>query len=154
MCVYSRPSGLKYEKAKEWRIPCVNAQWLCDILLGNFEALRQIQHSRYTQFNLAEPLAPNTHLVQNLLGKKKSVKTVWSSSLLHHSPLKFLKRILSHASKTKYLIMWSYDESVTIWQPSWSVYMCCKAFISVFMLPYCRFLHFVIVYVTPTAVTV
>lgn len=69
MCVISRPSGLKYEKAKEWRIPCVNAQWLCDILLGNFEALRQIQHSRYTQFNLAEPLAPNTHLVQNLLGK-------------------------------------------------------------------------------------
>lgn len=76
VCVYSRPSGLKYEKAKEWRIPCVNAQWLCDILLGNFEALRQIQHSRYTQFNLAEPLAPNTHLVQNLLGKKKSVKSL------------------------------------------------------------------------------
>ncbi|MCJ8744747.1 hypothetical protein PDJAM_G00122100 [Pangasius djambal] len=65
--ICKEPSGLKYEKAKEWRIPCVNAQWLCDILLGNFEALRQIQHSRYTQFNLAEPLAPNAHLVQNLL---------------------------------------------------------------------------------------
>jgi hypothetical protein len=63
-----RPSGLKYEKAKEWRIPCVNAQWLCDILLGNFEALRQIQHSRYSNFNLQEPLIPNQHLVQNLLG--------------------------------------------------------------------------------------
>ncbi|XP_053117702.1 PAX-interacting protein 1 isoform X2 [Hemicordylus capensis] len=60
-------SGLKYEKAKEWRIPCVNAQWLCDILLGNFEALRQIQHNRYTVFNLQEPLAPNQHLVLNLL---------------------------------------------------------------------------------------
>lgn len=69
VCLICRPNGLKYEKAKEWRIPCVNAQWMCDILLGNFEALRQIQHSRYTQFNLAEPLAPNTHLVQNLLGK-------------------------------------------------------------------------------------
>ncbi|GAA6109061.1 PAX-interacting protein 1 isoform X1 [Tachysurus ichikawai] len=65
--ICKEPSGLKYEKAKEWRIPCVNAQWLCDILLGHFEALRQIQHSRYTQFNLAEPLAPNTHHVQNLL---------------------------------------------------------------------------------------
>lgn len=60
-------NGLKYEKAKEWRIPCVNAQWLCDILLGNFEALRQIQHNRYTVFSLQEPLAPNQHLVLNLL---------------------------------------------------------------------------------------
>ncbi|KAG8441313.1 hypothetical protein GDO86_003110 [Hymenochirus boettgeri] len=60
-------SGLKYEKAKEWRIPCVNALWLCDILLGNFEALRQIQNSRYTVFNLQDPLAPSPHLVTNLL---------------------------------------------------------------------------------------
>lgn len=65
--ICKEPSGLKYEKAKEWRIPCVNAQWLCDILLGNFEALRQIQHSKYTQFNLPDPLAPNHHLVHNLL---------------------------------------------------------------------------------------
>ncbi|KTF93275.1 hypothetical protein cypCar_00005236 [Cyprinus carpio] len=65
--ICKEPSGLKYEKAKEWRIPCVNAQWLCDILLGHFEALRQIQHSRYSQFNLPEPLAPNPHLVHNLL---------------------------------------------------------------------------------------
>lgn len=63
-----RPSGLKYEKAKEWKIPCVNAQWLCDILLGNFEALRQIQHSRYSIYTHPEPLVPNPQLVQNLLG--------------------------------------------------------------------------------------
>uniref|UniRef100_A0AAY4AE73 PAX-interacting protein 1 n=1 Tax=Denticeps clupeoides TaxID=299321 RepID=A0AAY4AE73_9TELE len=66
--ICKEPTGLKYEKAKEWRIPCVNAQWLCDILLGNFEALRQVQHTRYAQFNLQEPLVPNQHLVQNLLG--------------------------------------------------------------------------------------
>uniref|UniRef100_A0A8C8G4J4 PAX-interacting protein 1 n=1 Tax=Oncorhynchus tshawytscha TaxID=74940 RepID=A0A8C8G4J4_ONCTS len=66
--ICKEPSGLKYEKAKEWRIPCVNAQWLCDILLGNFEVLRQVQHSRYSNFNLQEPLIPNQHLVQNLLG--------------------------------------------------------------------------------------
>ncbi|XP_062982106.1 PAX-interacting protein 1 isoform X2 [Elgaria multicarinata webbii] len=65
--ICKEPSGLKYEKAKEWRIPCVNAQWLCDILLGNFEALRQIQNNRYTVFSLQEPLAPNQHLVLNLL---------------------------------------------------------------------------------------
>lgn len=59
---------MKYEKAKEWKIPCVNAQWLCDILLGNFEALRQIQHSRYSVYSQPEPLMPNPQLVQNLLG--------------------------------------------------------------------------------------
>uniref|UniRef100_G3UGC8 PAX-interacting protein 1 n=1 Tax=Loxodonta africana TaxID=9785 RepID=G3UGC8_LOXAF len=62
-----RPTGLKYEKAKEWRIPCVNAQWLGDILLGNFEALRQIQYSRYTAFTLQDPFAPTQQLVLNLL---------------------------------------------------------------------------------------
>ncbi|KAM7378688.1 hypothetical protein PAMP_004294 [Pampus punctatissimus] len=67
--ICKEPSGLKYEKAKEWKIPCVNAQWLCDILLGNFEALRQIQHSRYSIYTHPEPLVPNPQLVQNLLGK-------------------------------------------------------------------------------------
>ncbi|KAK2844043.1 hypothetical protein Q5P01_010702 [Channa striata] len=60
-------SGLKYEKAKEWKIPCVNAQWLCDILLGNFEALRQTHHSRYSIYTHPEPLVPNPQLVQNML---------------------------------------------------------------------------------------
>ncbi|XP_072219210.1 PAX-interacting protein 1 [Leuresthes tenuis] len=65
--ICKEPSGLKYEKAKEWKIPCVNAQWLCDILLGNFEALRQIQHSRYSIYTHPEALVPNPQLVQNLL---------------------------------------------------------------------------------------
>uniref|UniRef100_A0A4W2G4F4 PAX-interacting protein 1 n=1 Tax=Bos indicus x Bos taurus TaxID=30522 RepID=A0A4W2G4F4_BOBOX len=60
------PTGLKYEKAKEWRIPCVNAQWLGDILL-NFEALRQTQYGRYTAFGLQDPFAPTPQLVLSLL---------------------------------------------------------------------------------------
>ncbi|XP_037372197.1 PAX-interacting protein 1 [Talpa occidentalis] len=65
--ICKEPTGLKYEKAKEWRIPCVNAQWLGDILLGNFEALRQLQCSRYTTFSLQDPFAPAQHLVLGLL---------------------------------------------------------------------------------------
>lgn len=65
--ICKEPNGMKYEKAKEWRIPCVNALWLCDILLGNFEALRQIQNSRYTVFNLQDALAPSPNMVSNLL---------------------------------------------------------------------------------------
>uniref|UniRef100_A0A3Q3B1C9 PAX-interacting protein 1 n=1 Tax=Kryptolebias marmoratus TaxID=37003 RepID=A0A3Q3B1C9_KRYMA len=70
--ICKEPSGLKYEKAKEWKIPCVNAQWLCDILMGNFEALRQIQHSRYSIFTHPEPLTPNPQLVHNLLAAWRS----------------------------------------------------------------------------------
>uniref|UniRef100_A0A8C6LRC6 PAX-interacting protein 1 n=1 Tax=Nothobranchius furzeri TaxID=105023 RepID=A0A8C6LRC6_NOTFU len=82
LCAYSlRSSGLKYEKAKEWKIPCVNAQWLCDILLGNFEALRQIQHSRYSIFTHPEPLAPNPQLVHNLLAAWRSPVKVTSEAL-------------------------------------------------------------------------
>ncbi|CAF88514.1 unnamed protein product, partial [Tetraodon nigroviridis] len=69
--ICKEPVGLKYEKAKEWKIPCVNAQWLCDVLLGNFEALRQIQHSRYSIYTHSEPLMPNPQLVQNLMAAWK-----------------------------------------------------------------------------------
>ncbi|XP_057587442.1 PAX-interacting protein 1 isoform X2 [Hippopotamus amphibius kiboko] len=65
--ICKEPTGLKYEKAREWRIPCVNAQWLGDILLGSFEALRQTQRGRYTAFSLQDPFAPAPHLVATLL---------------------------------------------------------------------------------------
>lgn len=64
-----RPTGLKYEKAREWSIPCVNAQWLGDILLGDFEALRQARCSRYAAFGLPDPFAPTQRLVWSLLGE-------------------------------------------------------------------------------------
>ncbi|XP_037314972.2 PAX-interacting protein 1 isoform X2 [Pungitius pungitius] len=79
--ICKEPSGLKYEKAKEWKIPCVNAQWLCDVLLGNFEALRQIQHSRYSNYTHLEPLVPNSQLVQNLLAAWRSPIKVSSEAL-------------------------------------------------------------------------
>ncbi|KAK9539573.1 hypothetical protein VZT92_004672 [Zoarces viviparus] len=79
--ICKEPSGLKYEKAKEWKIPCVNAQWLCDILLGNFEALRQIQHSRYSIYTHPEPLVPNPQLVQNLLAAWRTPIKVSSEAL-------------------------------------------------------------------------
>ena len=46
------------------------AQWLGDILLGNFEALRQTQYGRYTAFGLQDSFAPTPQLVLNLLGKR------------------------------------------------------------------------------------
>uniref|UniRef100_A0A8C3TEI0 PAX-interacting protein 1 n=1 Tax=Chelydra serpentina TaxID=8475 RepID=A0A8C3TEI0_CHESE len=95
--ICKEPTGLKYEKAKEWRIPCVNAQWLCDILLGNFEALRQIQHSRYTVFNLQDPLSPTQHLVLNLLD-------AWRVPLKVSSELLMFARLCLSGFKIKMLV--------------------------------------------------
>ncbi|XP_075924649.1 PAX-interacting protein 1 isoform X2 [Petromyzon marinus] len=67
LLVCKDPSGMKFEKAREWRVPCVNITWLCDVLAGNLEALRQPQHVRYTTFSLADPFAPDRQLVANLL---------------------------------------------------------------------------------------
>lgn len=47
----------------------MNAQWLSDILLGDFEALRQVQCSRYAAFGLPDPFAPTQRLVWSLLGE-------------------------------------------------------------------------------------
>ena len=75
-----RPTGLKYEKAKEWQIPCVNVKWLGDILLGNFEALQQTQYGCYTTFGLQDPFAPTPHLVVNLLGKQANSLWPWAGA--------------------------------------------------------------------------
>lgn len=67
-------------------MPCVNAQWLGDILLGNFEALRQLHYGRYTTFNLQEPFAPTPHLVLNLLGKRAHTSADGSVQVSHARP--------------------------------------------------------------------
>ncbi|KAL8572757.1 hypothetical protein ACOMHN_030339 [Nucella lapillus] len=47
--VCKRPGGMKFEKAKEWRVPVVNVQWLSDLVLGEMEALRLPVQMRYLQ---------------------------------------------------------------------------------------------------------
>jgi twin BRCT domain len=48
--------GLKYSKAVEWKIPVVGIQWLNDVILGDFNALKlpvqavyQLQNNQITQ---------------------------------------------------------------------------------------------------------
>ena len=40
---------MKFEKAKEWRVPVVNVQWLSDLVLGQMDALRLPVQMRYLQ---------------------------------------------------------------------------------------------------------
>ncbi|ELK19064.1 PAX-interacting protein 1, partial [Pteropus alecto] len=90
--ICKEPTGLKYEKAREWRIPCVNAQWLGDILLGDFEALRQVQCSRYAAFGLPDPFAPTQRLVWSLLDAWRVPLTVPAELLTGIRPPPRLKQ--------------------------------------------------------------
>ncbi|KAL3842635.1 hypothetical protein ACJMK2_020626, partial [Sinanodonta woodiana] len=47
--VCKKPEGVKYQKAKEWRIAVVNVQWLSDLVLGYTDALRLPVNKRYLQ---------------------------------------------------------------------------------------------------------
>lgn len=66
---YFRPEGEKYEKAKEWHIPVVNAQWLSDLVLGNLDALKLPVNSRYLQTVQGELFQLDTSRSAHLLGK-------------------------------------------------------------------------------------
>lgn len=90
--ICKEPVGLKYEKAREWRIPCVNVQWLSDILLGNLEALRQAQCSRYSVFNLPDPFAPAPPLVFSLLDAWRVPVKVSAELLMGLRPFPKLKQ--------------------------------------------------------------
>lgn len=64
----------------------MNAQWLGDILLGDFEALREMQCRRYAVFSLPDPFAPAQHLVLNLLGEWLSPAGDQPCLLASHQP--------------------------------------------------------------------
>ncbi|OQR67786.1 PAX-interacting protein 1-like [Tropilaelaps mercedesae] len=60
-------SGEKLKKAHEWNMTCVSAQWLSDVMLGHYEAVRMPMSSKYQvsemeipflriDFGIAQPL--------------------------------------------------------------------------------------------------
>ena len=61
--------GAKYEKAQEWRIPIVNVQWLSDLVLGNYETIRNLNSPRYQLFDQPDPLKIDRYGHTNLMGK-------------------------------------------------------------------------------------
>ncbi|ESO82380.1 hypothetical protein LOTGIDRAFT_236998 [Lottia gigantea] len=65
--ICKKPDGVKYKKAKEWKIPVVNVQWLTDLLCGYLDALRLPLNQKYKIPNLVNPFILNTELVSRLL---------------------------------------------------------------------------------------
>uniref|UniRef100_A0A131Z066 PAX-interacting protein 1 n=1 Tax=Rhipicephalus appendiculatus TaxID=34631 RepID=A0A131Z066_RHIAP len=50
LLITKKKEGLKYQKAQEWGIGIVNTQWLQDVMLGHYEALRLPTAPKYQQF--------------------------------------------------------------------------------------------------------
>ncbi|KAG8190391.1 hypothetical protein JTE90_022034 [Oedothorax gibbosus] len=61
--------GKKVKKAREWRVPCVNAAWLHDLLCGHLEAMRLSLAHKYQQYE--EPLTMDYALVPHLMAAWK-----------------------------------------------------------------------------------
>ncbi|XP_021954096.1 uncharacterized protein LOC110850826 isoform X1 [Folsomia candida] len=52
----NKPEGLKYQKAREWKIPVVNTQFIAELFLGHASALQMIHSPKYQCFNPDQPL--------------------------------------------------------------------------------------------------
>ena len=70
-----RPTGTKYEKALQWRLPVVNVAWLNEIVLGDLRALKLPVHSRFQQFSAVDPFCLELWRVVHLLGEFDGRKT-------------------------------------------------------------------------------
>lgn len=62
-----RPEGEKYEKAKEWKLPVVNVQWLSDLTLGHLDALKLPVQPKYLQLYPGDPFQMDMSIVHNLM---------------------------------------------------------------------------------------
>ncbi|CAM1327677.1 PAXIP1 (predicted) [Pycnogonum litorale] len=54
LIIAKKLEGLKYVKGQEWKIPIVNVQWMNDILLGIYDALRSLMAARYQNYNMED----------------------------------------------------------------------------------------------------
>ncbi|KAI0226634.1 PAX-interacting protein 1 [Lamellibrachia satsuma] len=92
----TRPGGKKYVRALEWRIPIVNVQWLSEIVLGDLNALKLPVHSRFQNFNSANPFNIELWRVSHLLDGWKVPVRVSKETWKKFHPSHLLKRSLGN----------------------------------------------------------
>ncbi|XP_033638672.1 PAX-interacting protein 1-like isoform X1 [Asterias rubens] len=67
LLICNRMEGAKYEKAQEWRIPIVNVQCLSDLVLGNYETIRNFNSQRYQMYDQIDPFKIDRYGQTNLM---------------------------------------------------------------------------------------
>ena len=65
---FSSNKGVKYTKAKEWKVPTVSVQWLNDVLFNsNLNAEQNMHNPKYQDFKAENPLRVDYGLVPHLM---------------------------------------------------------------------------------------
>lgn len=65
------PSGQKYEKAKEWRIPTVTVQWLNEVMFGNMSGPQSVNNPKFSNFKVEDQFKIDYALVPHLMNAWK-----------------------------------------------------------------------------------
>ncbi|KAK6184096.1 hypothetical protein SNE40_006628 [Patella caerulea] len=88
--ICKKPEGIKYQKAKEWKIPVVNVQWLTDLVCGHLEALRLPVNPKYQIPNAPNLFLLDSNLVARLLvgwrSPLKIAKETWKNFISKPKP--------------------------------------------------------------------
>jgi PAX-interacting protein 1 len=58
----------KYKKAREWKVPIVNVQWLSELVMGHFAGLQFPGSFKYQDFSAEEHFRLDYSLVPELMG--------------------------------------------------------------------------------------
>ncbi|XP_074660001.1 PAX-interacting protein 1-like [Tubulanus polymorphus] len=79
--ICKKPSGSKYDKARDKRIPVLNVQWLNDLVMGHLEALKLPIPPKYQQFALKDDFQVDIsrlhHLLKGWMQPLKISKDTW-----------------------------------------------------------------------------
>lgn len=78
-------NGVKCDKARDWRIPVVNVQWLHDVMFGHYEALRLPMAHKYQQYDVENHFKVDYALVPHLMAAWKTpvkiTEEIWKKFL-------------------------------------------------------------------------
>ncbi|XP_070567106.1 PAX-interacting protein 1-like [Ptychodera flava] len=88
-----RQEGAKFEKAREWRLPIVNVQWLNDIALGYMDALRNWGAQRYQTYDTEDPLRLVHQFNNRLMGPWTTPLKLSQAALRNFKPSVHLRSL-------------------------------------------------------------
>ncbi|GAB6029827.1 PAX-interacting protein 1 [Chamberlinius hualienensis] len=86
LLICRKAEGIKYKSAKEWKIPCVNVEWLQEVLYGHYDALRILMAQKYVQFNSEDPFKVDYLLVPHLMAAWRIPVRITEETWKKHVP--------------------------------------------------------------------
>nr|SVE77471.1 EOG090X027U [Daphnia lumholtzi] len=97
-----KAEGPKFQKAREWRKPVVTTTWIAQVYFGFLNAINQIHHPKYQQFNLPayqqDPLKFELHMAGNFLAAWRIPVKITPESLDKFNKLPAQLRLKRHST--------------------------------------------------------